>query len=508
MAGPAGRRRAKTIRPKFNIFSILDHMTGRYVRGKDDAWYLNGGFSHLMGFAGRGNTFKSAFSGSCIATASLRYSAEYTEFYDTEISLEVGRIQDFINCVAKNNHWDDVPDLEDLYNSETTPWNHNASDEQPGDEWWRTNIRDELKGRRGLKDRQLRSTPFREITGEYTRIPSPWFFNIDSMSEFHVSAVENMFHKAEVGASEMNTESLKDAGSKAQMMKQMPVAAAQGGMYFGMIAHADDEMKLDQYAPSQKKLDGLKGNLKLKGVPGRAFSFLTNNCLLAVAIGNGLGPDKLPMYPHRNQENARPGDSCDIRIVQFAQLRGKSGPTGATIDLVFSQKEGLLVGLTEFHYLKEVCKCFGMEVKGNNQGFRLDLYPDVFFTRKSVRTLLEDDPKFARAMAITAAIAYMRYNWYDMDRTLVEKPVSEIYEEIKNQGYDWEEILTDTVEYWYFEDQKDELNKPTLTAMTILQMAARNYTAKFLRTHPKENVENVKEIVFTKPRAVLEKEAA
>lgn len=73
MAGPANRKRARTVRPKFNVFSLLDHLTGRYVRGRYGLWYMNGGFSHMMGFAGRGNTFKSAFSSTCIATASLLY---------------------------------------------------------------------------------------------------------------------------------------------------------------------------------------------------------------------------------------------------------------------------------------------------------------------------------------------------------------------------------------------------------------------------------------------------
>lgn len=473
MAGPANRKRARTVRPKFNVFSLLDHLTGRYVRGRYGLWYMNGGFSHMMGFAGRGNTFKSAFSSTCIATASLRYEAEYTEFYDSEISLEPGRLQDFINSVAKNNYWKVIPQLDDLYVSETTPWNHTASDTQSGDEWWRDNNRNEIKGRSSLKDKDMRETPFKEIGGSFTRIPSPWFYNVDSLSEMHVAAVEKMYDKSDVGESDLNTEALKDAGSKAQMMKQMPVVGAKASIYYGLIAHADDEMKLDQYAPSQKKLGDLKGNLKLKGVPGRAFSFLTNNCFIAIAVGDAINRgDKMPEYPHPDAI-ARQGDT-DLRFVKFQQLRGKSGPTGAVLDLVFSQKEGLLVGVTEFHNLKEVYTGYGMEIKGNNQGFRLELYPDTFFTRKTVRKILNEDQKFGRAMSITAAMAYINHNWYDIEPEMRISP-AELREKLIERGFDWDKILEDSVEYWYFNDQEESVGKLTLTAWTLLEMAVNGF---------------------------------
>ena len=57
MAGPAGAKRASAVRPSLNAFSLIDHMTGSYHRGLHGAWYLNGGMSHIMGWAGRGNTF-------------------------------------------------------------------------------------------------------------------------------------------------------------------------------------------------------------------------------------------------------------------------------------------------------------------------------------------------------------------------------------------------------------------------------------------------------------------
>lgn len=475
MAGPSNRSTSNTIRPKFNVFSLLDHMMGRYVKGKGGLWYLNGGYPHIIGFAGRGNTFKSALSGTMATIISLRYKFEYTEFYDTEMSMQPARIQDYINGVARQHHWETVPNIEDLLESEENTWNFTASDKQSGDQWWVEHCRKPRDERSKLKDKQKRITPFRNIDGTSVLMPNPWSFTVDSISELHTASVERKFEKAVIGESDLNTEAMDDARSKAQLMKQMPNVAAQGGYYFGLIAHADDELQMDKYAPSTKKLNGLKGNLKLKGVPGRGFTFLTNSCLLATAIDNGLNKtDKMAEY-HRPGTDPVVGDT-DVRIVKYEELRGKSGPTGAVVDIVFSQRDGMLVGLTEYRYLQEGLKGFGITGSGSGLAFKtLDIYPGVTFTRKTVWGLLDNDPLLSRAMSITAGLAYIYHNHYDVpSEQKIE--LTELYQKIIDAGFSWEKILKNTVEYWYFDDQEKEIGKVTLTAKTILGMAHGEFT--------------------------------
>lgn len=475
MAGPNKRARSKTVRPKFNVFSLLDLMLGRYVKGRGGLYYVNGGYAHIMGFAGRGNTFKSALSGTMATTMSLRYGFEYTEFYDTEMSMQPTRIQDYINSVAASHHWGEVPKIEDLMENELNTWNFTASDEQTGDQWWNEHCRAEKDDRRKIRENKLRETVFVNIDGTPVRIPNPWSFTVDSLSELHTNSVEQKFEKATIGEKELNTEAMDDARSKAQLIKQMPNVAAQGGFYFGLIAHADDELKMDQYAPSTKKLDGLKGNLKLKGVPGRGFTFLTNSCLLAIAIDNGLNKsDKMAEYHH--PDVAPTVGDTDLRIVKYMELRGKSGPTGACIDLVFSQREGFLPNLTEYNYLGVQLKGWGMESSGSGGAFKaLDIYPDVKFTRKNIRQIIRDDPKFCRALSITAALAYTYYNYFDIEPSLkLETP--DLVKAVTEAGFDWDKILSNSVDYWFFEDQRADIGKQTLTARTIMGMASGEFT--------------------------------
>ena len=167
-----------------------------------------------------------------------------------------------------------------------------------------------------------------------------------------------------------------------------------------------------------------------------------------------------------------------LGIVKYMGLVGKSGPTGSVLDLAFSRREGFLVGVTEFHYLNAILKGWGMQSTGSGGAFKsLDLYPEVSFTRKTLRKTLREDPKFSRAMSITASLAYMYHNYFDIEpEKKIELP--ELYKAVQAAGFDWTKILEDTVEYWYFEDQADEINKPTVTARTILGMGTGEFDSK------------------------------
>lgn len=474
MAGPAGRKTAVAIRPCLNVFSLMDHMTGYYVRGKDGAWYCNGGLHHITGYAGRGNTFKTAFSTYNFITAYARYNAEYAEIYDTEMSFNINRVNTFASLIPEAAGID----FGERILSENKSFNVLTSVEEYGDVWWK-GLRDSVDQRTNKNNKSRRLTPFIDFDGSYRSVEDPWLFNMDSFTMLQTKSTELMHDKNMVGESGLNTLAIKGAAAKHQMMSQMPIVTGMGNYYVGLVAHAGDELKMDQYAPSHKKLAGLKGDIKLKGVPEN-FSFLTNNCFIAVKSAALLDSKKFPEYPASDAPE-KIGDT-DLMRVTFEQLRGKSGPTGATIDLIFSQKEGLLVPISEFFYLNKTLEGYGMEVKGNNAGFRLDLYPDVYFTRKQIRKLVQDDPKFCRALAITAALGYISHNNYDLGELIVTP--KELYSGLKERGYDWDEILSDTVEYWYFQDQAAAIGKPTLTAMTMLHMNAGDYVAKFLKHHP------------------------
>jgi hypothetical protein len=85
------------------------------------------------------------------------------------------------------------------------------------------------------------------------KTPSPWILDADSFTKLSITNVEKMHDKSNVGSSDLNTEAMKGAAAKSQMMSQISNSAPVGNYFMTLTAHAGDEIKMDQYAPSHKK---------------------------------------------------------------------------------------------------------------------------------------------------------------------------------------------------------------------------------------------------------------
>ena len=489
MAGPAKAKQGEVIRPKFNWWSLFDHALGGYVKGADGCYYLNGGWSHIMAWAGRGNTFKTFVVDQAHATIATRYNFEWWSKYDTEVSAELSRAETALRAAYRNNHWEYDPTIHSLEAQiHENRFNFNAADSLQGQDWWAEYVRDEVEGRHKqyLSGKNLRETPFPDpIRKTNRKILNPWLFALDSLSEWHSNAVEKSRDSSDVGDGDQNSLAMKDAKDKSDMMGRWPGALARGHFYIGFTVHLSDSIQMGRYAPD-KKLDDLKANIKFSGVPNRAITFLTNSLLVATSSGE-MVKDKSydstrgvneAMYP-RSDVRGMLAAQNDLKVIRYTQFRAKAGPTGVKFDMIFSQEEGLLVGLSEYHYLRTVLKCeFGLE-KVSGHYFQLPLYPEKKYQRTTIRTEIDKDHRLKRALEITAAIAYMQNNWLTLDDNF-RITADEIYDKIKAKGFNWDEILDNTVEWWYFKDQETTIKKHTLTAMTILHMAVYDLKPKFL----------------------------
>lgn len=465
MAGPAGKKRAARIVPHLNVFSIIDHMCGGYVRGADGAYYLNGGYHHIMGFGGIGNSYKTALAIALHMTATARYNPDYSEIYDSEITLPVDRLQFVVDGIKE---WK-LGSVHDLLSADddSRQFNLVTSAEFFIDDWWelyKKSVSDRMK----VKKSAWVSTPWTDFEGGYVKTTRPWLLLADSMSASTVKASEKILDSGEAGSSSSNIHALKEMNAKSQILTQMPTVTARANIYMGLVAHLGIKPNLNPMAAPVKRLSSFKGDYTFKRVPEN-FTFFTNSCLISYGSYPMLNKGtKKPEYPY-DAEDDFVGNG-DLVRVKYEQMRGKSGPTGMSVELMFSQSQGFLPGVTEFHFIKDKCDTFGMAVKGNNQGFTLDLLPDVFFTRARVRKIADENVMWKRAVEITAGLAYIQKNTVKLDDALRIKP-ADIYTALKEKGYDWDYILNETVEYWQY---KEDIVKPTLTAMSILHIAAGN----------------------------------
>lgn len=497
MAGPAKQVMGEVIRPRFNVYTILDHALGHYEKGEDGLYYLNGGFSHIMGFAGRGNTFKSTLLDFCIFIIMLRYRAAWGSKYDTEVSAALQRAETGFTS-ARHAVGDasaiksyDADRLLELIDSQN--YNMVGADTLSGERYYSDYIRDEVEKR--FKDymsgRGVRDTVFIDpVRRKAKAILDPWLYSVDSLSEWHTSDIEDKYSKSDTGDSDQNILNAHDALQKSNMMGRWPVAMARGGMYMGFVAHlADDAGKAMSGTRGTKSnaklLDDAKDDLKFAGIPRRQISFLTNSLIVATSSSEckeqnsydakaGVNGEKYPTARSRTMN----ASVNDLKEIVYTQFRAKGGHTGVKFKMIFSQEMGLLYHLSLWEYLSTTLSSdFGYTRSGAN--YELHLLPGFKFMRTTIRDLIDEAPRLRRALEITAAVAYMQNNYHTLDNKYRISP-KELFELI-DAKWDWNDILDNTVEYWTFKDQTDAGGKKCITAMTLLAMAVDDLEPKFLK---------------------------
>lgn len=450
---------APELRPSLNLGCLMDVPTGRYYTGKHGESIMNGGQSLVTGVGGRGNTFKSTLAHFMNLRILDRYTNSTASFYDAEPpSISTARLMGLAKWMS-NIGGVDLTDQGRLMVTDSTVMLGNKYFEGLKKFCDYKTSKEEIKKFTG-------TTPFIGKDGKNIKALFPTLSEVDSLSMMPIEAVEAIYDKNDIGASGMNIEALRASGAKSQMLMQLPTLTGAAHLYITLTAHAGDDLALDPYAPPAKKLTFLKNKLKFKQVPEK-FTFLTNNLWLTLNA-SVLQHDttKAPLYPRDSGDNMK-GDT-DLQVITVQNLRAKNGPTGMPFELIVSQQEGVLVGLSEFNYIKTFNR-FGLG--GHDKSYFLELVPDVTLQRTTVRSKINENPKLQRALEITSELCQIFNLWYDTPDELICTP-KELYEDLKALGYDWD-VLLNTRGYWTYEEDRNEL--PFLSTMDLLKMRVCQY---------------------------------
>ena len=451
-------QKAPKVRPLLNLGCLFDIPTGVYHQGSRGEHILNGGQAYITGIGGRGNTYKSTIAHFMVLRNLDRHPMCQALLYDTEISLTMERLHQLASSMEDIGGLD-LQEEERLLLTDKTV--------EVGNKWF-DRYREFLTERKKDPKDHLLTTPFVDREGKNYKALNPLLAEIDSFSQMDIEAVEKMYDKNEVGDSGLNTEALKSAAAKSQLLGQLPGLTGGGGSYLIMTAHVGDEHQLDPYAPPAKKLTFLKGKVKFKRVPEN-FTFLTNNCWYCLSSSVLMNDrTKSPEFP-RDKDDDLKGDT-DLMIVTLQNLRAKSGPTGMPIDIVVSQRDGVHVGLTEFYYIKKHDR-FGLG--GHDRNYYLELVPDIALQRTTVRGKIDSEPRLQRALEITSELCQMHNYWHDVSEGYL-CDAKTLYEDLKAQGYDWD-VLLNTRGYWKFEEEVTADDKPFLSTKDLLEMRAGRY---------------------------------
>jgi hypothetical protein len=464
-----------TFRPAFNVGAGLDIPTGAYYLGARGESILNSGMFHIVALSGPPNAFKTTiilYLALIVAERIKRYRAS---IYDTEGSLNYHRLNELsakLDRMSQINHGDETLSADEVRFIITS--SVDIMGEQYFDE-----ILDLAKNRRSSKEKKL-TTPFLDTKGQPITIYSPMGMIIDSLSEFKVTANEkNITDKNSLGDSENNMYYMRQGIVKKQLMTQLPNLTASSGLYVLMSAHIGDEFDIGgMFAPKKHKLTHSKAGSKTIGTT-KSWEFI-NNTLYEIFMAKVLTAKDYKQGVHYPILDCDKIEGCkDLLLIQMVMTRNKNGPSGAAIDLLISQREGVLPHLSQFHYIKDG-KNFG--IIGNDTYYQLQLVPDVTLSRTTVRRIIDTNPSIRRALEFLGELLQIKTLWRELPGELMCTP-AELYNGIIEQGYDWATLFK-TRGYWVFnEDEDDEL--PYLSTMDLLLMRKGLYRPYWLNDDKK-----------------------
>lgn len=448
---------APPFRPGLNLGCLYDLPTGRYMLGYDGHYYHTGGLNQITGIGGRGNMFKSAIAHTMLLTVLNRYHGYINaQTRDSEFTQTYARFNELAT------HMDALSSI-DLANCDF--FLMSSQGENSGNAWF-AQLQEYLDKKRTAAKKIQLTSPFLDAKGDSLKMLPPSIFELDSLSQFTTDVATKILQETEVGDSAAQTVHMRGAGAKYQMMMQLPSMMASSGSFFITTAHMDEEIKLDMYAPDTRKLTFMKSGLKFKNVPNN-FHTLTNNLWMVLKTAPLQDKEKKPYFP-RNEHDRVEGDP-DLMTLTLWNLRGKQGPSGLPFELVLSQREGVLVPVTEYLYLKAHGH-YGVTESGRE--LTVDLYPALNFDRKTLRGLVYMDPLMARAISITAELCQLKYMKPEHHSILLSP--RELHKKLIELGYDWNKLL-DTRGYWVFREM-ESTSKPFLSTLDLLTMATNTTT--------------------------------
>lgn len=431
------------------VGGLVDIPTGEYLPGTHGQMVLHAGVSNITGVVGPGNCFKTTIMRWMILSALARNYEAIKETglywsYDTEINLQENRNR-------KLTYSFEIFKDKDIINDGL--WQSTDKVEYSGNEYWAL-VKEKLTERKVDKKKPTYKTAFLDRDGKTPlSVPAPWFYDLDSLSQFITSDVEKMLEETELGQSAGNTVFMRQGLAKARMLMEMPTVAGAGFGFFVFTAHIGGKIEMPSgpgTPPPRKQLQHMPQGEVIKGVSNNFFYLLHNLWLIHSARPFTNQGTKAPEYPYAPGDEV-PGD-LDLNIVTMRQLRGKNGASGFGVDLMVSQREGVLPYLSEFHYIKGAGR-YGLD--GNDRNYNLILAPDVSLSRTTVRQKLRESARLQRAVEITSQLCQLEI-FHPYLKAKLMKP-DELYKALADKGFDWEMILTQTRSYNTLNDEETDL---------------------------------------------------
>lgn len=433
----------------------FDLINAEIIKGTKGEYIINGGLAQTTSVSGPGNVFKSTLTqylSLAAMNAIMSTSDSFKHTLDTENNISLQGLSRFLK------RFDYLPD--DMLLGDDPRWTvTNKATVLAGE--WIDRYRKDCLAKAEDKNMQVEFNAFIDYrTNKSLMLPVPTFYDIDSLSELEgESSIDLVEDK---GIDNSNEVFMKQGAVKTKVLQIVSNISLKTNTYLTMTAQVGKSIDMatgaDKYAPPPRTNTYINQNTKVKGVSEKFF-FLPLTALIvkksSILMNQGT---KLPEYPINSDTET----TTDLHVVDVIPYRNKSGASGGLIQVVISQRDGVLPGLTDFHNCKENGR-FGIE--GNNLSYSMAIYPDVKLSRTTVRSKIDNDPLLRRAMQVTHDLLQAKYLKYVIENDLYCEP-SVLYKDLVDLGYDWNLLLDSR--NWWSPDNYDKEIPPYLSIIDLL----------------------------------------
>lgn len=445
--------------PMPNTGTVLDISAGAWIPGHKGQTILNGGVALFMCIAALPNMFKSVMAagmGGCVLRA---FPEAFFHAHDTETTMSRERVENMARA-AMDMGIGKFRRPENLISDGRMAFT--SSVDYDGTELFSL-IKDFAK-KRIKNEKKVALELINTVTGEPYEYYVPIIEFWDSLSGLKTESALEMLDEGDVGTKDLNMLAMRVNSGKSQIVEQAPDLTAKHGIYLICTAHVGMQYQLDPRTPNVKTLKWMKGdNIKLKRVPEN-LSFQTGNCYVITHMAPMVDKGEA-MFPYA------PGDelkATDLVEIQLVNMRGKFGPSGIPLPIVCSQREGWLTYMSNFVYLRN--NKYGINGQGG-QYYALALMPEYKMQRTTVRSKFRESFKAQRAALILVEMHWCFTQRNDIDEIYKCGP-TELYEDIKKLGYDWDLLLE--TRFWFGPiGAADDV--PYLSTMDLLKMRVNRY---------------------------------
>ena len=480
----SGLKSIPYIKAAVNVGLGMDVPTGVPVLGKHDAYYHNGGHTGCIFFIGRGNSYKSALidymnTQACFRVSPRKGHISSVEKMDTENNSSITTLEQRLALITDEDWFD--PDNPRYTVTDATIY--------AGEKWFEIFKKfGDMKVKLGASGKY--ETPFFDRKGKIIKVIIPTFSSIDSLSRWEPDVITDVRDDSEIGDSKQNTLAGRANLFRANLVAELTTLLPATGTYMCMSGHIKDKQNFSgDRTVNTRDTPFMKANEKLSNIPSNVHYLAT--AMYQVLSTNVLASEndrKLMMYPLKGYEDDNNVE--DLNILNIVMVRSKTGGSGWTINVIVSQKYGVLEHITAFHNLRlnKSSALIGDITPGGTKWTSGSLfYPDVKLTRTTVRSILDTNPRLQRAMNLGYDMMQMKQFWKDkldrIDPRLWQLTPEDVYTKIIEQGYDWETIL-DTRYWWTLADDL-EMDNLYLSNTDILRMALGLYTPYWLEADKK-----------------------